>query len=132
MIRIKYFDSLKIATKVDDNCTEITLIKTQPKTGLLKEQLKSLTIPVNSILSRIRVFSSADGEIALNIFTFLNKNSTSNYSSMIKKDTDTNKIFKLINEIKAGLHINNPFMPTFSPLFELNSMNKSAYIVSLI
>jgi len=64
--------SLRIETKSesDPGNSSVTVISTDPKSGTLLSQLKSLTIPRQSFLAGVKVFSSADNQLALNIYSF--------------------------------------------------------------
>ena len=84
--------SLKIERKSKDGNVTLTYITSQTKTGTqyhitchlrkfhvlypvvftgsLYAQIQSLVSPPNSELANVQVFSSLDGELALNIFTF--------------------------------------------------------------
>lgn len=106
--------TLRIETKGDSGSTEVTYIKTGTKSGLLHSQIKNLQIPEGSSLSRVKVFSSLDGEIALNVFTFQN----SQVDKELASPADATAIFELINEIRQGVHSSNPSMPKDSALFD--------------
>lgn len=110
--------SLKIESKGKDGSTDITYINSQTKSGLLHSQIKGLVAPANSTLSRVKVFSSLDGGLALNVFSF---ESANRLSSTASKD-DTSRIFAMIDEIKAGKHATDASVPAYSDLFSAASM----------
>jgi len=110
--------SLKIETKGGDGSTDVTYINTQTKTGLLYSQIKSLTTPANSTLSRVKVFSSLDGALALNVFSF---ESANRLGSAATKD-DTARVYAMVDEIKAGKYAKDASVPVHSDLFSAESM----------
>eukprot|EP01041_Mallomonas_annulata_P014975 gene14975-31804_t len=110
--------SLKMETVVNDSLTEITIIKSNPKRGLLLSQLKSLIMPHDYTLSRIRVFSTSDGELALNIFSF----EKSTQINQIATTEDAEQLFEYVRDIQSGKYVNNPRVPRYSPLLSMESM----------
>jgi hypothetical protein len=87
--------SLKIETKISDDITEITMIHSDPKPGLLLSQLNTIPVPPNTHLSRVKVFSSADNELALNIYTFENLK----LSASAVTPEDSEKLFTYMKEV---------------------------------
>ena len=96
--------SLKLESKGDDGSTEITFINSQTETGMLHSQIKNLFVPPGSHLNRVRVFSSLDNALALNVFSFDSIVQTKQSATR----ADAPHIMEYIKEIKAGaphLHI---------------------------
>lgn len=63
--------SLTIDTKnLKNQITDTTFITSHTSKGLLNKQINSLKVPPESYLSRVKIFSSLDNELALNIFSF--------------------------------------------------------------
>ena len=63
--------SLKIDTKNEvTGAFDTTFIFNETKRGALHRQIQSLTVPANSRLSNVHVYSSLDDTLALNIFSF--------------------------------------------------------------
>jgi hypothetical protein len=90
--------SLKLESKGEGGSTEITFINSQTETGMLHSQIKNLAVPPGTHLNRVRVFSSLDNALALNVFSFDN---------IIQKKqaatrADAPHILEYINEIKEG------------------------------
>ena len=65
---------------------------------MLHSQIKNLSVPAGSHLNRVRVFSSLDNQLALNVFSFDNTTSTKQSATR----ADGPHIIEYINEIKAG------------------------------
>lgn len=109
--------SVKIETK-HENGSEITHIGSDASTGVLFNQIKNLVVPPDSQLSRVKVFSSADNSLSLNIFSF------ESLSAATKSATkeDAKGIFEFIEEIKSGKHANDSSVPKYSELFSEKSM----------
>ena len=63
--------SLKMDTKNGSNeITNTTFISSHANKGLLNSQMNSLKVPNGSYLSKVKVYSSLDKDLALNIFSF--------------------------------------------------------------
>ena len=91
--------SLKLESKGDDGSTEVTFINSQTETGMLHSQIKNLFVPPGSHLNRVRVFSSLDNALALNVFSFDSIDQTKQSATRL----DAPHIMEYINEIKAGV-----------------------------
>jgi hypothetical protein len=111
--------SLKIDTKVDDEL-KVTFINTQAKTGLLHSQLKSLTAPDGYTLTNVNVFSSLDGELALNIFSFVNVNKS--HKTATRADAD--RLMAFVQELKEGKFADDSAVPEYCQLFTEDSLNE--------
>ena len=86
--------SLTIDTKNSLNqVTDTTFIASHTSKGLLNKQISSLKVPSESYLSRVKIFSSLDNELALNIFSF---QKFSDDSSILPTSGDTKHITDLI------------------------------------
>ena len=93
--------SMKVDTKNDvDGSIDSTLISSQPKLGLLNDQINSLAAPPDTSLTKVKVFSSIDGQIALNIFTFEARVRSSAEVGATKEDAE--KIFAYLEKVKLG------------------------------
>jgi hypothetical protein len=78
--------SLKIINTSDDGQIDVTILTTNTQPGSLLSQLdllKQSPMPDHE-LSNIKIFSSEDGQFALNIFTFDRKIFPSHSSSSLK------------------------------------------------
>ena len=91
--------SLKLESKGEDGSTEITFINSQTEAGMLHSQIKNLFVPPGSHLNRVRVFSSLDNALALNVFSFDSIDQTKQSATR----ADAPHIMEYINEIKAGV-----------------------------
>lgn len=88
--------SLKIVTKGENGLTEITYINTSSKKELLFSQIESLVVPENSSLYRVKVFTSLDGSLSLNVFSFQDINSVKGKVN----EQDVEHITGYINELQ--------------------------------
>lgn len=109
--------SLKIETK-HEKFMQQTYFNTQTKAGLLHSQIKAMQVPKGHVLSNVNVFSSLDGKLALNIFTFDQQDTVRNYSSL----QEANHILEYVQELKAGKHADNATAPVYSELFSEASL----------
>lgn len=105
--------SLKIETKLEDSL-EITFINTEDRPGLLHSQIKNLVVPKGYELAKVNVFSSFDGQLALNIFS-LQKVQPTHVSVQSYKTEGLNQY---IEEIKRGEHSHDVNAPVYSEIFE--------------
>ena len=88
--------SLRIMSNTGQGENSFTLITNDAKAGTLFSQLNSLSVPANSHLSKVKVFSSADNQLALNIYTFQDDKMYRN----LAVEADAAHIFTVINELK--------------------------------
>ena len=95
--------SLKLESKGEGGSTEITFINSQTETGMLHSQIKNLAVPPGTHLNRVRVFSSLDNALALNVFSFDNIIQTKQAATR----ADAPHIMEYINEIKEGTWLNH-------------------------
>ena len=95
--------SLKLESKGEEGSTEITFINSQTETGMLHSQIKNLTVPHGSHLNRVRVFSSLDNALALNVFSF----DSNIQPKQAATRADAGHILDYIKEIKEGIIIVN-------------------------
>lgn len=96
--------SLKIETKSASGNTEITMLNTETQQGSLLKQLNSLPVIKNHSLANVDVFSSSDGQFALNVFSF-------EPDSHIVESTRVDQaehIMKYAEELRAGKHDADP------------------------
>lgn len=105
---------MKIETKTEDGNTDITVLGSSATKGLLNSQIRSLKVPPKSVLSRVKVFSSLDNQLSLNIFSFYNESRLLD-SNLQASKADAAHIFDLIKEMRAGEHANNPFLSSLNP-----------------
>lgn len=93
--------SLKMDTKnVLNEITNTTYIASDASSkGLLSTQMSSLKIPSGSYLSQVKVFSSLDNDLALNIFSF---QKISEINSVPATSDDAKQIFELMEGIMLG------------------------------
>jgi glutamate dehydrogenase len=98
--------SLKIINTGDDGAIDVTILTTNTQPGSLLSQLSLLNqspMP-NHELGSIKIFSSEDGQFALNIFTFEPAKLTHVPATL----EDAPHILKAIEETKQGLHSGDP------------------------
>lgn len=112
--------SLKIETKGENGSSDITFISSETRKGTLHQQITELEIPANSRLSRVKVFSSNDGDLALNVFSF----ESTNQINEVTRREDAQHIFDYIKDIKAGVYAGDASVPKYSELFSDESMNE--------
>jgi len=96
--------SLKIETKSASGNTEITMLNTETQQGSLLKQLNSLPNVKDHSLANVEVFSSADGQFALNVFSF-------EPDSHIVESTRVDQaehIMKYAEELRAGKYDADP------------------------
>lgn len=90
--------SLRIESKDAAGVTDITMIDTRSKPGQLLQQLNTVGNPSGSHLSRVRIFSSTDGELNLNIFSF-----SDNKGEKIRAtNADAASIYGFLDTMKDG------------------------------
>ena len=106
--------SLKIETKTDDGNTDITVLGSNATKGLLNSQIRDLKVPLKSVLSRVKVFSSLDNQLSLNIFSFYNEDRLLDGNLTATKE-DAAHIFELVHEIRAGKHVNDLLLSSLKP-----------------
>lgn len=70
---------------------------------MLHSQIKNLAVPPGTHLNRVRVFSSLDNALALNVFSFDNIIQTKQAATR----ADAPHIMEYINEIKEGTWLNH-------------------------
>jgi glutamate dehydrogenase len=103
--------SLKIESKLEDSL-DVTYISTQNKKGLLMSQIKTMEIPAGYELSKVNLFSSLDGDLTLNIFSF--EESIKKLSQPHATVKQGERLFQFIEEVKAGKHSDDSFVPPYS------------------
>lgn len=101
--------SLKIETKSNDGSLTVTYIASQNKPGMLHTQIQGLLCPTNCELSSVQVFSSLDGELALNIFTF----QTLNAGKKIATADDMSLVKSYLKDLKAGKYVGLTEVPDY-------------------
>lgn len=112
--------SLKIETKGDQGQTEVTFITSQRAKGLLTSQISTLKGIKDSSLTRVKVFTSLDGELTLN--TFFYEKSDRVFQSAT--EADAAQIFAFAEEVKAGKHAADPLVPTY----DANSFSRESIL----
>jgi len=116
---------LKIDAKNEDGSSEVTFISnisSASSSNNLYDQIKSLVVPQDSTLSRVKVFSSADNSLALNIFSFETNKSTNTSAT---KD-DIKAVVSLAKEISSGKFSSDARYPSNNSLFSETSLNEYA------
>lgn len=115
--------SLKIVNTSDDGKIDVTMLTTNTKPGALLSQLALLNqspMPDHE-LANIKIFSSEDGQFALNIFTF----EPTKVTHVSATTEDAAHILKAIEETKKGLHTGDPrFVGYDESLHNSKSMNE--------
>lgn len=101
---------------------------------MLFTQIQGLSCPTNCELSSVQVFSSLDGELALNIFTF----QTLNAGKKVATADDMAAVKSYINDLKAGRFAGLSGIPTYDDsIFSDDAMDsyrqriRPAYAVSV-
>jgi hypothetical protein len=97
---------LRIESRGDQGQTEITFISSEKSPQLLNKQIASLKPIKDSVLTRVKVFRSLDGELSLNVFFF--ENSARRFQSASEEDAV--KIFKYAEEIRSGQYGDDPLV----------------------
>ena len=97
---------LNVETKGEQGQTEVTFISSEKSPMLLNRQLASLKPVKDSILSRVKVFRSLDGEMSLNVFFY--ENSARKFISASEEDAAT--VFAFAQEVQAGKHSSDPLV----------------------
>eukprot|EP01033_Poteriospumella_lacustris_P003883 gene3883-2760_t len=110
--------SLNVRSKDEDGIKH-TYINSQVRSGLLHSQIKNLVVPEGHQLSNVDVFSSMDGGVALNIFSFEPVKVVHSHPTR----ESSQKVFDLIEEIKAGKHSHESWVPKYSESFSEASVN---------
>lgn len=113
--------SLKIRSLNDAGTLEmLTVITSSSAKSLLYDQISNLQIPPNSRLSRVQVFTSLDGELSLNVFSF----ESDNRSNAVATSKDASHILEYIDEMRAGAHKSDTTVPAYDDsLFSNEAMN---------
>jgi glutamate dehydrogenase len=106
--------SLKIMTKGEHDTLDMTILNSSTKSGSLVEQLQQIrSAPLaEHKLVNIKVYSSKDGELALNIFTFAPRTEAS-AAPLTATPEDARHILRAAAEIRAGEHAQDPAMPAY-------------------
>ena len=76
---------------------------------MLHTQIQGLLCPTNCELSSVQVFSSLDGELALNIFTF----QTLNAGKKIATADDMSLVKSYLKDLKAGKYVGLTEVPDY-------------------
>ena len=106
--------SLKIMTQGENNTLDMTILNSSTKSGSLVEQLQNIrTHPMEDHkLVNVKVYSSKDGELALNIFTFAPRVESGAAVTSATVE-DAKHIFEAVSEIREGKHADSPGMPAY-------------------
>lgn len=108
---------LKIESKEADGSTEITYISSATAKGLLHSQIKNLVVPADSRLTRVKVFSSLDNSLSLNVFSFVSSKVGANRVATMDNAA---VVMEYIDELKEGKHSDGSV--SYSDLFSEASM----------
>lgn len=109
--------NLRMATTDKDGAHYVTFISSGTNIGLLYKQLKALAPPHGHDLNAVDVFSSVDGAVALNMFTFI-KGEDFNAAFNTASIEDAKHVLAVAEEIQSGKHAEDSNYPAPSPLFE--------------
>lgn len=85
---------------LDGSVVESSYIAKDPKVGLLNDQIGSLKVPKDSILSRVKVYTTLDSSWALNIFSFESLATAKEKPKATVQDAS--KIFEYIDQLKSS------------------------------
>lgn len=119
--------TLKLVTPGLNGSIDITHITSGCSDGLLFSQIDNLEIPQDHCLSNVRVYSSMDENLSLNIFTFDHLNNLDkNFAS--GNEESISAIMKYIEEIKLTQYDsymkNKLSIPSYSNIFSKSSMEE--------
>lgn len=118
--------SLRMATTDKNSSAQhITYITSGTSTGALHSQIKNLVNPAGKELTHVHVFSSLDNSLALNVFSFNDKDGV----AKIATRADAKHIYEYAAELKAGKHAADKTAPKYSELFSDASLD--AYIKNI-
>ena len=109
--------SFRVMTKGEGNTMDLTILNSSTKTGSLVEQIQQIrTNPPleDHRLVNLKVYSSKDGELALNIFTFAPRVSAESAPVKMAGPEDAKHILDTVSEIREGKHVGDPFMPSYN------------------
>ena len=112
--------TVKIKHQNDVNTSEVTFLTVNKgaakagakRVGNLSNQIKELEVPADSLLSRVKVFSSKDNTIACNIFTFESQQKV--LAAIGSTPADAPRICALIKDMKAGKVTEEGYIPKYS------------------
>mmetsp|Transcript_19339 Transcript_19339/g.32807 ORF Transcript_19339/g.32807 Transcript_19339/m.32807 type:complete len:724 (+) Transcript_19339:132-2303(+) len=94
--------SLRMTMEEEDTgMHHVTYITSGTGTGMLHRQIQTLVIPKGLELTNVNVFSSLDGTLALNVFSFHN---TAHQRTNVATKEDAQRIFAYLSELKDGKH----------------------------
>lgn len=116
--------TLKLFTPhASGNGIEVTYITSGCGEGLLFSQIHGLEIPADHYLTNVKVFSSLDEKVSLNIFTFGRQ---VNFATGTEASIPS--IMKFIEEIKVTKHDdymkNKLSLPSYSDIYSKSNMNE--------
>lgn len=117
--------TLKLQTPGVNDAIEVTYITSGCKEGLLFSQIDGLEIPADHYLSNVKVYSSMDEKLSLNVFTFDHVNyMKSNFAN--GNEATVSSIMKYIEEIKVAKHDNymqgKLSLPKYSDIYSKSQM----------
>lgn len=122
---IKELSSSNMALRIANvekatNLHHVTYINSGTETGILYNQIKNLVAPTGTELAHVHVFSSVDKSLALNVFSFENKEAAQ------RADTkaDAKNLFDFAAEMKAGKYANDASVPKYSEIFSEKSLEE--------
>lgn len=110
--------ALKLESKLPDGTIQYTFLNSNEHSGVLFSQLKSLEVPVGFQLSNVKVFSSGDSSLSLNIFSMSPTSGTIQTASL----EDATHITSFIKEVREGQHTGDAGVPSYSELFSEESL----------
>ena len=108
--------SFKTVTRGEGNTVDLTVLHHSMKTGSLAEQIQLIRAnpPLEGYrLESLKVYSSKDGKLALNIFTFAPHVSPFSTHVKMASPEDAKHILDSVSEIREGRHVGDPLMPTY-------------------
>jgi glutamate dehydrogenase len=104
---------LRIETKQDNGASQITFITSQNYKGLLAQQASLVASKKDEHMSRVKVFTSLDGELTLSVFYF-EKDKTAFVGST---EADAGSAFSFAEEVKAGKHKTDAVIQNLNPSY---------------
>jgi glutamate dehydrogenase len=105
--------ALRIETKQDNGASQITFITSNNFKGLLSHHAAQVASRKGEHMSRVKVFTSLDGELTLSVFYF-EKDSKDFAGST---DGDASRLYKFAEEVKAGNHKGDAVLQGVNPAF---------------
>lgn len=114
---------LKMVTKEEDGSgQQVTLISDGTAPGSLHSQLEALSTPKGHDLAEVDVFSSLDGEVSLNMYSYACREARASARRPTAKTAS--HIFKYAQEIREGKYAGDSTVPAATDLMSVASLEE--------